>query len=130
MIKLKVVNMSCGHCRLKITSVLTNNEYKIESIDMDEQSILLNEGLEDFKKIRDLLDEIGYIITVDKRFLELKEIVYWNTLLEDDYIFNQTLIFIKDKGYHFTEFSDSPFGLKILAVDSFIDELEEYVTHL
>jgi copper chaperone CopZ len=122
--------MSCGHCRLKITSALESNGYKIASINMDEQTILLDEPIKAFKSIKGCLEQIGYIVSIDQTYLSFKEIVFWNPLLEEENAFSRTLEFVNDKGYTLIEFSDSPFGLKILADDSFVDELTHFVNNL
>lgn len=130
MIKLNVLNMSCGHCRLKITSILESNEYKVDSIDMIDQSIVIDTTMKSFQHIKGLLDDIGNPITLDQTFAQYKEIIYWQTKLEDDAVFKQVINFIDNEGYNIVEFSDEPLGLKILADTAFIDELNRYINHL
>lgn len=114
--------MSCGHCRLKITSELQSAGYDIKEINMDTNTITLNADIKSFPKIVRILDKINYIIesnclpeSIEKRQIKNKKV-------EDDKVLNS--IFEKLSELHIVNY-DFDFNEDILQMKCTEDEFDK-----
>jgi len=67
MIKIRVANMSCGHCRLKINAELVEAGFKGNEFDMDKDTINIDATLQNLNEAYKAINKIGYIIDKDFR---------------------------------------------------------------
>lgn len=66
MIKIRITNMSCGHCRLKINAELEEAGFMDNVFDMDHDTISINVSLKDISKAYRAINKAGY--EIDKEF--------------------------------------------------------------
>lgn len=66
MIKIRITNMSCGHCRLKINAELEEAGFMNNEFEMDHDTINIDATLKDLNKAYEAIKKVGY--TIDKDF--------------------------------------------------------------
>ncbi len=106
MIKFKVVNMSCGHCQLKINSELNSSGFHVLNIDMMKNTVTVDADESDYHKIVKLLDNINYLVEENSPVDVLKEYKFWDDSLFDDNQYNKTIEYIAQLSVEITGFDE------------------------
>lgn len=130
MIKITVLNMSCGHCKLKINAELQANGFEVVKIDMDQNSVLINATKDDVNKITSILDEIHYVLDERTPVQSIEERRIWQDALEHEVSYNKFSEFIQEIGVDVVGFDDENFALIVFCSDTEYAQILEFLTNL
>ena len=130
MIKFKVVNMSCGHCQLKINAELNSRGYKVIKIDMMKNTVTIDAKESDYKKVIKVLDNINYLVEEDVSPDVITEYKFWNDSLFDDNQYNKAIEFITELGVEVTGFDEDTCKLILMCSKKEYESIVSYTEEL
>ncbi len=130
MIKIIVTNMSCGHCQIKITAELEENNFKVIKIDMNKNSVLLDAKSSDINKIKRILDNINYVVDDQNPIMDIVEFTVWNAKLDDEKNYDLFTDYLINRNIKVVGFNNDNFGVIILCTEIEFDEAVRYISEL
>jgi len=130
MIEVVIKNMSCGHCQLKVNAELKLNNYKVISIDMDKNTVLIDTSSVEANKIKKILNNINYFVDNEHPILDIVEYTVWDDKLDDEENYHQFMKYLENKGINIIGFNDIEFGIIILCTKSELTETLNYINQL
>lgn len=105
MLEFKIVNMSCGHCQLKVTSVLKEEKYPVDSIDMEKNTVCVDANIGDKTHITKILDKIGYLVDQDS-FKDLGSHLVQSKKLDNVETLDCVIEYLNENGYKIEDIRD------------------------
>ncbi len=130
MIKLVVSNMYCGHCQLKVDAELKANGFDVISIDMANNTVIIDTDKTKLSELEAILDSINYVVDRDASVLDLNKYVIWDEALEDDRSYKQFMSFLNKSNIEITGFDDVELGLVILSTDQQYYDIMTFINTL
>ncbi|MGS0972134.1 MAG: heavy-metal-associated domain-containing protein [Candidatus Izemoplasmataceae bacterium] len=128
MLHFRIVNMSCGHCQLKVSSTLNEAGYDVMDVNMD-SGVLKAEGhKENQHHIVQLLDQIGYMVDQDS-FVFLEQHIISSDKFDDEDQFDQFLDYLAKKSYEIQGINDD-LSIVLYCSDKDLHEMIKYLEML
>lgn len=130
MIKIGVSNMSCGHCRLKINAALETNGYRVIQFDMNNQTILIDTTVRYATAIKNILQDISYVVDDRLPINDIEEYTIWGDSLEDEENYAQFSEYLNQKNIDIIGFNEEEFGMIVLCTEDQYVQIMEYIQTL
>lgn len=128
MLEFKVVNMSCGHCQLKIDSLLNEEGYDVEKIDMNRNIVRVQAKLKDKQHIAKRLDQIGYLVDQGS-FKELTSHLIESSKIHDEKTLDSVLSYLVSNDYLIEDINDD-LSIAIICSEKELKEINNHVKQL
>ncbi|QVK20455.1 heavy-metal-associated domain-containing protein [Mycoplasmatota bacterium] len=122
--EIKVVNMACGHCRLKIESELISAGFSIVKFDMLNDIVMIEEGDLSVRDAYKAIEKAGYLIDKTYKTKDTQIVLKILNPIEED-IESEIRSFFLGEGISDLEFNITNQTLKINETNKEIEELIE-----
>ncbi|XMB71469.1 hypothetical protein RJI07_04955 [Mycoplasmatota bacterium WC30] len=130
MIEIKVENMFCGHCKLKVKAELELNKYKVIKIDMDRNIVFIDAERIETYKITKILGRINYVVSNRTSSEDILELEVYNEKLNDDSYYGLFVTYLLDNIIETIGFNDGDCGIIILCTKTQYINAVKYLDEL